>query len=198
MIIVDVESSGVDSRKNSLVSIGAIDFDNPKNEFYAECRIFDGAHVEKEALAVNGFTKKQITDPSKKTDKEIVVDFLAWVTTCKEHTIAGQNPSFDRDFIQETCFRYHLDWPLAHRVIDLHSICYFHMLRRDLPPPTKNNRSDLNLDAIVKYVGVDFNRGSHNALEDAKLEGEAFSRLIREESLFDEFKKFPVPWVNIL
>ena len=57
MIVVDVESSGVDAQKDSLVSVGAIDFDNPENRFYEECRIWDGAHVEKEALEINGFTR---------------------------------------------------------------------------------------------------------------------------------------------
>ena len=65
MIIVDVESSGVDPVKHSLLSIGAIDFLNPKNQFYGECRVWDGAHIMDEALAVNGFTKEQITNKKK-------------------------------------------------------------------------------------------------------------------------------------
>ncbi len=193
MIIVDTEASGVDPQKNSLVSIGALDFDNPTNQFYEECRIFDGAHVEKQAMEVNGFTEEQITDPKKKTDREVVSDFLGWVQTCKEHTLAGQNPSFDRDFIQYTCQRYHLNWPLAHRVIDLHSICYFHMLQRGIKPPVSNNRTDLNLDKILEYVGLPARKGSHNALDDTKLEAEALSRLIKEKSLLNQYDKFSVP-----
>jgi len=73
MIIVDVESSGISAQKCSLLSVGAIDFDTPERRFYEECRIFDGAHVEKEALAVNGFSNEQINDPGKQTDRELII-----------------------------------------------------------------------------------------------------------------------------
>ncbi|MEK7170507.1 MAG: 3'-5' exonuclease [Patescibacteria group bacterium] len=193
MIIVDVESTGVDAKLCSLLSVGALDFDNPKNQFYEECRAFDGAHVEKEALVVAGFTKEQIHDQRKKTDREVVLAFLEWMKTCKEWTLVGQNPSFDRDFLQETAHRYHIDWPLAHRTIDLHSIAYFRMLRAGEEIPRKNNHSALNLDAILKHVGLPTRTESHNALEDAKLEGEAFSRLISGKPLLDEYRQFSVP-----
>ncbi len=195
MIVIDTESTGVDPQKNSLLSIGAVDFENPADQFYGECRIFDGAHVEKEALRVNGFTKDQINDPKKKTDRELVSEFLAWAGYCGEHTFAGQNSSFDRDFVQYTCHRYHIEWnwPLAHRVVDLHSVCYFHMRDRGITPPVKHRHSDLNLETILAYVGVNVRRGSHNALEDAKLEAEAFSRLLSGKALFKEYAGFSVP-----
>ena len=61
MLVVDVEASGTDYSKHSIVSVGALDFANPKNRFYEECRIWDGAHIMDGALTVNGFTKAQIT-----------------------------------------------------------------------------------------------------------------------------------------
>jgi len=189
MIIVDVEASGVDPNKNSLLSIGALDFDDPENQFYEECRIWDGAHVEKEALEVNGFTKEQIVDPNKKSDRELVEDFLVWAESCKERTFAGQNPSFDRDFIQQTAYRYHLNWSwaLAHRTIDLHSVAYFKMLKDGKTPPSKNSHSALGLEEIIKMLGINLKRGKHNALEDAKVEAECLHRLIYNKSLFKEF-----------
>ena len=194
MIIVDVESSGVDAQKDSLVSVGAVDFDNPENRFYEECRIWDGAHVEDEALAVTGMTREQITDPKKQTDREVVEKFLAWIETCKEHTLAGQNPSFDRDFLMYTAHRYHINWPLAHRTIDLHSIAYFHMIKRGIEIPIEKKHTQINLTSIIKYVGIDFERGAHNALEDTLLEAECLSRLLYNKALLPEYLKFPIPW----
>lgn len=193
MIVVDVESSGVDAKLCSLLSVGALDFDNPTNQFYMECRAFEGAHVEKGALAVNGFSEKAVHDTKKKTDREVVEAFLEWMKTCKEWTLVGQNPSFDRDFLQETAHRYHINWPLAQRTIDLHSIAYFRLLKRGKEIPRKNNHSDLNLDAILTYVGLPTRTGSHNALDDAMLEAEAFSRLAHQTSLISAYKEFPVP-----
>jgi len=45
MLVIDVEASGTEYQKHSIVSIGAIDFDHPDNRFYGECRIWEAADV---------------------------------------------------------------------------------------------------------------------------------------------------------
>ena len=59
MIIVDVESTGIEPEKHSILSIGALDFDNPENQFYGECRAWDWAHIMDESLVVNGFSREE-------------------------------------------------------------------------------------------------------------------------------------------
>ena len=54
MIVIDIEASGTNYQKHSIVALGALDFDNPERRFYKECRIWDGAHYMEEALAVTG------------------------------------------------------------------------------------------------------------------------------------------------
>lgn len=193
MIIVDVESSGVDPKLCSLLSVGAVDFDNPSSQFYAECRMFEGAHIEQKAFEVNGFTEASACDEKKQSDREVLVAFLEWMRTCREWTLCGQNPSFDRDFLMHTAHRYHIDWPLAQRTVDLHSIAYAYMVREGRSIPLKNNHSALNLEAILEYVGVPTKRKNHNALEDARLEAEAFSRFLYGRSLFSEYADLPIP-----
>jgi DNA polymerase-3 subunit epsilon len=192
MIIIDVEASGVSPEKDSLVSVGAVDFADPKRRFYQECRIWDGAHVEDEALRVNGFTVSEISDPKKKTDREVVLDFLAWIETAKEKTIAGHNPSFDRDFLQASARRYHINWPLAHRTVDLHSIAYFDMFKHNVDRPVINNHSALNLDSILVYLGLPPEPKPHNALNGALLETEAFGRFFYEKPFLPEFERYPM------
>ena len=58
MIIIDVETTGLDPERCSLVSIGAVDFSCPERQFYGECQAWDGAEVSADALAINGFTKE--------------------------------------------------------------------------------------------------------------------------------------------
>ena len=67
MIILDIEASGTNYEKHSIVSIGAFDFDNPSNRFYEECRVWDGANIDEDALEVKGFTEAELRDPNKKT-----------------------------------------------------------------------------------------------------------------------------------
>jgi hypothetical protein len=54
-------------------------------------------------------------------------------------------------------------------------------------PATDDGHSRINSDFLFDYVGIDYQRGEHNALEDAKLTAEAISRLLHEEKLFAEF-----------
>lgn len=197
MVVVDVEASGVNPYKHSIVSIGALEFKNPANRFYEECRIWDGAHIMDDALAVNGFTKEQIIDPAKKSLEEVITAFLTWIEAIEgDRTIAGQNPSFDRDFLQTSAERYHLNWPLAYRTIDVHSICYMHQIKRGLNIPIVHNRSALDLDAILRYTGIPDEPAPHNALTGALVEAEALSRLLYDKKLLDEFQHLPIPWMR--
>lgn len=196
MIVVDIEASGTEYHKHSIVSIGALEFEKPENRFYGECRIWEGAHIMDEALAVCGFTKEQITDLKKQTEAELVGHFLSWVGGCGEHTLAGQNVSFDRDFLKAASERAHLNWPLAYRTIDTHTLAYMHHIKRGKSVPTTHQRSALDLDAILNYTGIPSEPMPHNALTGALSHAEVISRLLYDKKLLLEFKKYNIPWIS--
>jgi len=193
MIVVDVEMSGINPEKNSIVSIGAIDFDTPERRFYEECRVWDGAHINPEALVVNGYTEEQITDSSKQSPEEIINKFITWSRECGEHTLMGQNPGTDLYFMENTANRFHIQWPFAHRSMDLHTVCIMHMIERGIELPVQNNRSDINSDFIMEYVGIPNEPKPHIAINGAIYEAEAFSRLLYGKNLLPEFTTYPVP-----
>lgn len=196
MIILDIEASGVDYQKHSIVSIGALDFDDPNDQFYDECKVWDGAHIDSGALEVNGFTEEEITDPSKKTEAEVVKAFIGWVQPKRDWTIVGQNPSFDRDFVRAAAARAHIDFPLAYRTIDTHTLAYMHMVLHGAKPPfdKEKHRTALNLDAVLNYVGIPEEPKPHNALTGAMSHGEVASRLLYNRGLLPEFEQYPIPW----
>jgi DNA polymerase III epsilon subunit-like protein len=196
MIVLDMEMTGVDEDKNSIVSIGAVDFHNTDIRFFEECQIWQGAHVEPEALAINGYTHEQITDASKKTEEQIVSEFFAWIMEREERTIAGQNPQFDTNFLRAAGLRYKLNYPLAHRTIDLHSVAYLHMMKHSLQPPVKNHHSGLDSDTIMKYVGIPAEPKPHIALNGAIWETEALYRLLYDRPYMAQFHPYTVPWVK--
>lgn len=195
MLIVDVESSGTDAHKHSIVSVGAIDFANPTYRLYEECRVWDGAHIMDEAMKVNGFTKEQVTDSKKQTEADLVHVFLSWADKLEERTLTGQNVSFDRDFLRAAAERAgHTDWPFAHRTVDTHTLCYMHMIERGLQPPATHRRSALDLDAILVYCGIPMEPTPHNALTGALSHAEVTSRLLYGRKLLPEFSRFEIPW----
>ncbi len=196
MIVIDIEASGTNYQKHSIVALGALDFDNPENRFYAECRIWDGAHINDESLAISEYTKDEVTDPGKKPEGEIVREFLEWSQHMGDRTLAGQNVSFDRDFLKEACLREGLSWDLAHRTIDTHTLAYMHMVKAGLTPPIdpEHRRSALNLDAVLNYCGIPDEPEPHNALTGAISHAEVISRLLYSKKLLPEFEHFAVPF----
>lgn len=196
MIVLDIEASGTDPAKHAVVSIGALDFDNPNNQFYDECRVWDGAHIDPEALEVNGFSRAEVTDEKKKTEAEAVRAFIAWAGDVRDWTILGQNPSFDRDFVRAACVRAHLDFPFPYRTLDTHTLCFMHMLGRGIQPPfdALKHRTALNLDIILNYCGIPEEPSPHNALTGALSHAEVASRLLFGRPLLPEFEVYPIPW----
>jgi len=196
MLVVDVEASGTEYHKHSIVSLGALDFDNPENRIYEECRIWDGAHIMDGALEVNGFTEAEITDPSKQAEGELVRKFLEWASTVKERTLAGQNVSFDRDFIRAAAERAGENWDLAYRTVDSHTLCWMHIVKRGEQPTIdpEHRRSAMDLDFVLNYCGIPEEPAPHNALTGALSHAEVISRLLHNKKLLPEFEEYPIPW----
>lgn len=198
MLVVDIEASGLSSKECSILSIGALDLENPSKRFYGECHIWEGAHISDEALEVNGFTKEQATDSTKKSEAELVTEFLEWSQHIADRTITGQNPSFDRDFLREAAERAGLSWDLAHRTIDTHTLAYMHMIKsgKEAPIDHQHRRSNLDLDAILNYCGIPSEPNPHNALTGALSHAEVASRLLYDKKLLPEFEQFEIPWLS--
>jgi DNA polymerase-3 subunit epsilon len=198
MIAVDIETSGLDPHTASILSLGAIDTDNPKNQFYAECRAWEGAHIDVGSLAVNGFTEETIRDATKHSEGELMTFFIAWATDEQtgpaNRTFIAQNASFDRDFVKAACHRSHIDWPFADRTLDTHTMTWLHMTMHGITPATNKHRSAINLDAALAYCGLPPEPKPHNALTGAQCHAEVFARMAYTKSIIPEFSTFDIPW----
>ena len=198
MLVIDVEASGLDYEKCSIISIGALDLAHPENQLYEECRVWDGAHMEDGAIEVHGVSREAMTSQKKQSEADLVHKFITFAEGLQERTFAGQNVSFDRDFLKAAAARAgHTQWPFAHRTIDTHTLCYMHMIKRGVVPPIDPSKkhSSLNLDAVLNYCGIPEEPTPHNALTGAKSHAEVISRLLYDKQLLPEFAQFEIPWV---
>jgi hypothetical protein len=194
MIVLDVETTGLYPERNSLVSIGALDWDQPTVQFYEECRIWDGAEVAPEALKVNGLSEAALHDPSKQTEADLVRKFLAWLKDKRDITVAGQNCYVDVAFVNAALKRAGEREALPKRIFEQHSIVLYHMLLRGLTPPILDRRSALDSDSIMTYVGLPPEPKPHIAINGALWEYEALHRLVYGKVGLDQFKKYELPW----
>lgn len=194
MLVVDVETTGLDEKKHSIVSVGAVYLLKPEEQFYREARIWPGAEISDIALEINGFTKEQITDPNKLSQKQMLEEFLEWTSQFENLTILGENPRFDLNFLNESFKREGLRFGLGYRTVDLHTLAYRELMRNVLTPiPLKNRTSAVNMDFTLRYVGLPAEPKPHNALTGAKLEAEAIHRLVYRTGLLKEFENYEIP-----
>ena len=193
MIVVDIETSGTSPYKHSILSIGAVDFSNPERQFYQECQIEKDKEYTEEALNVNGFKKEELTDPKKKTLESVLNEFMKWIEPVADKTIGGHNVNFDAGFLNYSFKRYNINFSFGHRVIDTHSLVYASILSRGLNVPIKNDKTDINSDYVFNYVGLPAEPKPHNALNGAKMEAEALSRLIFGRKLLKDYTDYEVP-----
>ena len=205
-IVMDLETSGLHPNNNGIWQIGAVDLSNPEKVFSDESSIDDEDLVEEEALKVIGKTEDELRNPNKQSQKEMIEKFLSWVEVRPFRCFLCQNPQFDIGFLWNKAKKYGLKKTFNYRAFDLHSIAqtkYFEvhgkLLTRD------DGSSDMNLTSILEFCGmpdkrIKVNNGEvaeegnpHNALEDARLTGECFYRLMFGENLFEEYKKYEIP-----
>lgn len=204
MIVIDIETTGETPYLHSILSIGAVEFSNPRNQFYGECRVRQGAKITNIALRINGFKRKDVLDRNKKPQKKLLMEFLEWTNRIEDNTLAGLNHYMDVYFLEYALKYYKLRNPFKYRLVDLHTIAFSHHMQRGLKPPTKTashmnklsrygNGSALSSPVIYKYCGMPEEGYPHNGLKGAKMEAEALSRLIYGRNLIAEFKDFPIP-----
>ena len=191
MIVVDVETTGLNPEQNAIVSIGAVNFINTKETFYDECNVFKDAEINLESLKINGFSKNEIIDnENKHSQREIIINFSKWINNQNtEKIIAGQNPSFDRDFLIKIFERNQLNFPFTFRTVDLNTLCVNYVIKNNLDFKI----SKLNTNRIYEILGMPSEPNPHNALTGALMETEAFYRLIYGKNILDNYKEYPIP-----
>jgi DNA polymerase III epsilon subunit-like protein len=196
MIILDIEATGTNAAKHSILSIGAIDFDRSSRRFYGECQMWDGAHIMDGSLEVNGFSEAEARNPQKMTEAELVTQFMEWTQECADRTLVGQNVSFDRAYVVAACERAHLACDLPYRTLDTHTMCFMHMVKAGVVPTIdpQHRHTNLNLNMVLNYCGVPSEPRPHNALTGAMCHGEVASRLLYGQGLLPEFSQYIIPW----
>jgi DNA polymerase III epsilon subunit-like protein len=181
VIVADIETTGMSPKRNSIVSIGAVEFENPDNTFYGECRVEEGLEMDPVSFQINGFTVKQVTDRRKPQGEALLRKFSSWVEKIDERTLAGDNIWFDTGFLKEKMRKSGIKWPFRGEPVELHEISPI------------NEGMPWSLDIVLRIVGMPERKCAHNALDDAMLTAEAISRLAFGKVLIKKYARHKVP-----
>ncbi|MEK6820021.1 MAG: 3'-5' exonuclease [Nanoarchaeota archaeon] len=204
-IVVDLEMSGLIPTDNGIWQIGAVDLNNPEKIFFDESRIDDDEIVDEGALKVIGKTEEQLRNPKKQSQQEMIEKFFSWVELRPLRNLLCQNPQFDAGFLAEKARKYGIKKTFHYRSFDLHSIAQTKYHEVNGKFSTHEHNSSMDLKGILEFCGVPDLRiqlrdgkviqegNPHNALEDAKLTGECFFRIIFGKNIFPEYAKYKIP-----
>lgn len=210
MIVLDLESSGLDTGKCGIWQIGAIELENPENQFLEEARIDDEDFVEEGALKVTGKTEEELRDKNKQSQNQLILNFIEWAKNCKTKLIIGQNVGWDVYFLYNKCMRYKISQDfrkiMGFKYLELHTITQLkHLEIKGVYSLKEPGKSNMDLTRTLEFCGMKDKRKDvkgtdvvkkgepHNALEDAKLTAECFSRLMDGKNLFSEYAKYEIP-----
>ena len=204
-IVMDLETSGLDIKTSGIWQIGAIDL-NTMEEFLEEGRIDDEDIIDEAALVVIGKTEEYLRDKNKQSQKELLEKFFNWINEkARSKIFLCQNPQFDVSWLYLRSQKYGLKKPFNYRAFDLHTIAQVVYQKINGEFLFKAKGSDMNLGKILEFVGMEDRRikmrnnelieegEPHNALEDSRLTGECFSRLVYGKKLFSKYDKFEIP-----
>lgn len=200
MIVLDIETSGVDFSKCGIWQIGAIDLETGE-EFLEESRIDDSDSVLNDLQSpqtvfdVTGKTEEQLRDRNKQSQRQLIQNFFNWVKERRIKSCICQNPQFDLGFIFTKSRKYGLNIEIHYRALDLHSLAQvkFFEVNRKLKINLEKQRFGLGFSEILEFCGLKDNRGHHNALEDCRLTAECFFRLLYGKHLIREYEVFKIP-----
>jgi DNA polymerase III epsilon subunit-like protein len=179
MLVVDLETTGLEARLHGIVQIGAVWLTGGQGEFFLECRAWPGAQIDPGAFKVNGLSPERCEDASLMSEAEAVTKFLQWIGP-QPVLLAGLNPSFDRAFLHAAMRRAATGDKLSksqlfpHRTLDLHSLAVRYALQRQEPVPSRG----FYTNEIYALLGMAPEPEPHVALVGAQMEAEAIRRLL--------------------
>lgn len=160
-IVVDIETNGTCVGIHNMVSIGAVHHQNPTNTFYAEMHPLND-NFQPKAYEVNGFTHdmvKSFDSPEKAT-----TDFFRWVMDIKDRDerimFVSDTTSFDFSFVNFYLWTFCGGNPFGHAPLSLTNL--FKGLTGDFRSTIYHLRDTAH---------------THNALDDAKGNQEAFAKI---------------------
>ena len=129
MIIVDIETSGLDVQQHGLLSIGAIDMRAPSRRFYQEARLHEDDGFDPESTKVNGFDETAARDSSKQSRSSLLRAFTDWFSSRQVKVVGGLHiQAFDVPFLNQKAEQSRVALKLKKRTIDLHTpVSYTHL-----------------------------------------------------------------------
>ena len=199
VIIYDGEYSGLYTKRgHGILSIAGIDFENPENIFFRECRLDSNQTFDRGSLGFVGLSEEEIYSKSRSSTKSSLSDFRDWIfeiNARQKPCLLSQNNPKDLEHLENGYERIGVELPFHYRNLDLHSMGVAHHLINKIEVPFHLDcESKLTLGYLSSLVGIPLEPKPHfTAIRGAMQTAEVYSRLFFGKNLLKEFQEFQVP-----
>ncbi len=173
-ISVDIEASGPIPGEYSMLSLGACVVGQPDQAIYLELKP-DSPRHDPEAVDVTGFDIEELASTGL-APLEAMRTFSAWIAQItgpeKKAIFVGLNAPFDWSFVNYYFHKYLGENPFGFSALDIKA---FYMGAFNLQ--WKNTKSSQMSAKLLPQTTA-----SHNALDDARYQGELFSLMLQRRA----------------
>jgi DNA polymerase-3 subunit epsilon len=178
LLVLDIESTGLDFRKHEIIQIAAVQLDRKtlkeKKRFESYIKPRRWSKRDPEAMAVNNITWDSLKEaPGMKTVlKKFQKTFGANITIAPYGTIL--DTLMLRVAYQECKMRY----PFDYHVFDIWPLVYTYLAKKNL---LKNKRrfAGFSLDDAARHFKITIPADRHTALTDVLVEAEVLRQIIK-------------------
>ena len=175
MVVVDVETGGLDHTKHALLSLAAVDSDG--EAFHALIRPSAEWLIDPVALEINGFSVEYLQEFGR-PEVEVLKEFILWLASRRGAMVAGCAVDFDVAFLRAAAKRCGLELVFG-RTLDLRGAAWLaYELGKVSLPLGKDGNPRLSLDSISQSMGMSRAGDRHDCLEDALLTMSCFKTLL--------------------
>lgn len=159
-IVLDVETTGLDYKKERIIEFAAVRLENGVIKAKYETLINPKQHIRKSSMAVHGITEEMIADqPTEEEAMPAIFEFIG------EYPIVAHNAIFDYNFLNESSKRLY-GKPIVNQRIDSQ------FLFKEVYPEFESH----GLENLMLKFGVDFDT-RHRAMADTIGLAEAYPKL---------------------
>ncbi len=156
IVSIDIETTGLDANKDTIIEIGAIKFNGHRIEDEWSTFINPNRHIPEAITALTGIDDSMVRNAPRIQD--VVEELAAFVGECP---VLGQNVRFDLGFLQRQ------------RVLLFNSVVDTYEMASVLLPTA----SRYNLGALGQLLGIPL-PATHRALDDARVTHAVYLRLM--------------------
>ena len=178
LLLIDLETTGLDAQKHEIIQIAAILLDKKtlkeKEIFSSFISPLRWKNRDLESMKVNGIKLDQLKGaPSLKT----VLSQFNKIFKPQEVVLSHYGGPLDMDFMREAYKKAGLKWQFDYHYFNLWAVFYAFLASRN---KLKNSKkfTGFSLDDFMKEFKIKSN-SRHDALEDGRIEAEVLRRIMQ-------------------